>query len=159
MPAIDIDTDSGAAGQGKMASTSSAEWERNSDSSSNLVAQTHLLANLLGARVPGGRTKEGVMWYFSPSARPKFSKYVGVQEWRNAVFLMFNVVCGNTYGNSFIDKGGTMHVTYYLSERTRSDAPIIKRLADKSPPPHWQRPSPKDLLRTCFAVLRRRLRR
>jgi hypothetical protein len=135
MPAIDIDTDGGAAGQGTMASTSSAEWERNCDSSSNLVAQTHLLANLLGARVPGGRTKEGVMFYFSPSARPKFSKYVGVQEWRNAVFLMFNVVCGNAYGNSFIDKGSTMHVTYYLSERTRVDAPIIKRLADKSPPP------------------------
>jgi hypothetical protein len=159
MPAIDIDTDGGAAGQGTMASTSSAEWERNCDSSSNLVAQTHLLANLLGARVPGGRTKEGVMFYFSPSARPKFSKYVGVQEWRNAVFLMFNVVCGNAYGNSFIDKGSTMHVTYYLSERTRVDAPIIKRLADKSPPPIWQRPSPKDLQRTCFAVLRRRLRR
>lgn len=44
------------------------------------------------------------MKFASPDARPKFSKYVGVQEWRNAVFLMFNVVSGNAYGNSFIDK-------------------------------------------------------
>jgi hypothetical protein len=66
--------------------------------------QVHLLGGILGRRVPGGRTKDGVMNFASPDARPKFSKYVGVQEWRNAVFLMFNVVSGNTYGNSFIDK-------------------------------------------------------
>ena len=46
------------------------------------------------------------MQFASPCVRAKFSKYVGVQEWRNAVFLMFNVVCGNAYGNTFIDKGG-----------------------------------------------------
>ena len=57
-------------------------------------------------QVPGGRTKDGVMQFASPRVRAKFSKYVGVQEWRNAVFLMFNVVCGNAYGNTFIDKGG-----------------------------------------------------
>jgi hypothetical protein len=33
----------------------------------------------------------------SLSVQPKFSKYLGVQEWKNAVFLMFNVFCGNAY--------------------------------------------------------------
>ena len=46
------------------------------------------------------------MQFASPRVRAKFSKYVGVQEWRNAVFLMFNVVCGNAYGNTFIDNAG-----------------------------------------------------
>ena len=63
------------------------------------------------------------MQFASPRVRAKFSKYVGVQEWRNAVFLMFNVVCGNAYGNTFIDKGGACA---RLRVRRRSSWPGVR---------------------------------
>eukprot|EP00960_Hanusia_phi_P013071 381926-Hanusia_phi.AAC.3 len=68
------------------------------------------------------------MEFVSPKCRPKFSKYVGVQEWKNAIFLMMNIAYGNSYANTFIDMESRMQVTYYLSEKTKADAPIIQKL-------------------------------
>ena len=41
---------------------------------------------------------------------------------------MLNIAEGNSYENSFTEDGPEMLVTYFLSERTKSDAPIIKRI-------------------------------
>ncbi|EKX39092.1 hypothetical protein GUITHDRAFT_114750 [Guillardia theta CCMP2712] len=99
-----------------------------SDSSRNLHADLHLLEPVVGRRVPGGHVKAGVMEFVSPKCRPKFSKYVGVQEWKNAIFLMMNIAYGNSYANTFIDMDSRMQVTYYLSEKTKPEAPIIPKL-------------------------------
>jgi len=72
--------------------------------------------------VPGGHVKNGIMAFVNGGSVPKFSKYVGVQEWANCVLLMFNLSAsskGQTYTNSFVGQpGGGMHVTYYLSDRS-----------------------------------------
>ena len=41
---------------------------------------------------------------------------------------MMNIVEGNSYQNSFDLDGSDMLVSYFLSERTKSDAPIIQRI-------------------------------
>ncbi len=53
----------------------------------------------------------------------------GVQEWQNAIFFMLNIVADNTYANTFAEEGGEVSATYFLSERTKPDAPIIRRIA------------------------------
>ena len=43
---------------------------------------------------------------------------------------MMNIVADNTYENTFMDEDGSgMTATYFLSERTKQDAPIIQRIA------------------------------
>ena len=55
----------------------------------------------------------------------------GVQEWQNAIFLMLNIVSGNSYNNTFKESPGgeRMRISYFLSDRTRLDAPIVQRIA------------------------------
>lgn len=97
------------------------------DSSRNLVAEIALLQSIVGERVPGGHVKAGVMQFVSPRIVPRFSKYVGVQEWINAVFLMMNMVAGS-YDNAFTKTKTGMQMSYFLSERTSPEAPIVHRL-------------------------------
>ncbi len=43
---------------------------------------------------------------------------------------MMNIVADNTYENTFVEEdGGEVSATYFLSERTKPDAPIIQRIA------------------------------
>jgi hypothetical protein len=41
---------------------------------------------------------------------------------------MLNIAEGNSYENTFAEDGSDMLVTYFLSERTSSEAPIIQRI-------------------------------
>ena len=79
--------------------------------------------------MPGGHVKNGIMAFVNGGSVPKFSKYVGVQEWANCVLLMFNLSAsskGQTYTNSFVGQpGGGMHVTYYLSDRSIILPPFV----------------------------------
>ena len=64
---------------------------------------TRCAAEYLGAKIappPGsGALKEAVIRELAPVANPRFSKYSGIQEWRNCVCLFVNV--GDKHGNSY----------------------------------------------------------
>eukprot|EP00960_Hanusia_phi_P077763 768739-Hanusia_phi.AAC.5 len=126
-----------------------------SDSSRNLYTDLHLLKPGIGRRVPGGHVKAGVMEFVSPKCRPKCSKHVGVQEWKNAIFLMMNIAYGNSQVNTFIDMESKMQVTCYLSEKTKADAPIIQKLVEVSRSPveaEGYEAAPVPLLSPCTGV-------
>ncbi len=48
---------------------------------------------------------------------------------------MMNIVAGNAYDNTFAeDARGEVSATYFLSERTKPDAPIVQRIAGADRP-------------------------
>lgn len=58
---------------------------------------------------------------------PKFSKYSGVVEWKNCVFLWVNIgVPGGEYNNSFSEGG--KYITWFGGSRMHADTPVTKRL-------------------------------
>mmetsp|Transcript_25357 Transcript_25357/g.58964 ORF Transcript_25357/g.58964 Transcript_25357/m.58964 type:complete len:220 (+) Transcript_25357:87-746(+) len=61
-----------------------------------------------------------------PLGPPRFNKYAGWVEWRNAVFLWINAT-GGSFANTF--KKGGRQVTWYVGGPRPSDkSPIVKRL-------------------------------
>jgi len=80
----------------------------------------------LGKAVPFGRTKADVMHSFSSSGlSPKFSKYSGIVEWRNAMILWVNVG-GKDYTNSFSEGGRVMQ--WFAGSAHQPHTPVIQRV-------------------------------
>ena len=85
-----------------------------------------LLAAHLGRRMEGPPTKASVVAALAGGERkPKFSKYSGSLEWRNAVVLWVNVG-GADYANLFLDGGRRM--SWFASQRHDAGSPIVQRL-------------------------------
>ena len=58
---------------------------------------------------------------------PKFSKYSGVVEWKNCVYLWVNIgVPGGDYNNSFSEKG--KYITWFGGSKMHSETPVVQRL-------------------------------
>lgn len=58
---------------------------------------------------------------------PKFSKYSGVVEWKNCVYLWVNIgVPGGDYNNSFSEGG--RYITWFGGSRMHADTPVTQRL-------------------------------
>ncbi len=59
---------------------------------------------------------------------PKFSKYSGVVEWRNCVYLWVNI--GSSKPGEYINefKDGGKYMTWYGGSRMHMDSPVTKRL-------------------------------
>ena len=58
---------------------------------------------------------------------PKFSKYSGVVEWKNCVYLWVNIgVPGGDYSNSFSEKG--KYITWFGGSKMHSETPVVQRL-------------------------------
>jgi len=72
-------------------------------------------------------TKASVMLTAYPSSRARFSKYSGVVEWANAVFLWVNV--GGTqcdYPNEMREGGQVL--SWFGGSRHHEDSPVVQRL-------------------------------
>lgn len=58
---------------------------------------------------------------------PKFSKYSGVVEWKNCVYLWVNIgLPGGDYSNSFSENG--KYITWFGGSRMHAETPVTKRL-------------------------------
>ena len=79
----------------------------------------------VGQLVPGPSTKESVVAMLAGGTLPRFSKYLGALEWRNAVSLFVNVG-GAEYNNLFLDGG--RQVTWFAGSQQHDETPIIRRL-------------------------------
>ncbi|CAJ1330729.1 unnamed protein product [Effrenium voratum] len=106
-----------------------------------------LKANLATVKRYAGKAcphfgKRGVVEFFGPGGEtaPRFNKYAGWVEWKNAVFLWVNAV-GGSFENSFTD-GGKQVSWYVGGVKPTASSPICQRLLDKaSRPPlrqHWR---------------------
>jgi hypothetical protein len=56
---------------------------------------------------------------------PRFSKYSGITEWRNCIFLWVNIG-GKDYSNQFMKEGQQM--TWWAGSRHHEETPVVKRL-------------------------------
>jgi hypothetical protein len=84
------------------------------------------IARHLGRQLVGPPTKASVVAALAGGHRvPKFSKYSGSLEWRNAVVLWVNVG-GADYANLFLDGGRRM--SWFASQRHDASSPIVQRL-------------------------------
>lgn len=108
-------------------------------SSKNLNADVDsLVLSLLGKRLPRlGAWKESCFRALCPGKEPKFNKYAGIAEFRNAIVLFLNMQTDGTGGGSydnkiFRDKSGRYLLDYYASEKQNTETPVIKRLRTKS---------------------------
>ena len=64
----------------------------------------------------------------SPISNPRFSKYSGIQEWKNCVTLFVNVgdKYGNSYDNVFTHAGG--RISWFAQPRQTEETPVIERI-------------------------------
>eukprot|EP00931_Biecheleriopsis_adriatica_P105306 TRINITY_DN79868_c0_g1_i1.p1 TRINITY_DN79868_c0_g1~~TRINITY_DN79868_c0_g1_i1.p1 ORF type:complete len:253 (-),score=49.46 TRINITY_DN79868_c0_g1_i1:29-751(-) len=61
-----------------------------------------------------------------PAGPPRFNKYAGWAEWKNAIFLWVNAVGGN-FTNAFV-RGGQEVSWYVGGQKPTEQSPIVKRL-------------------------------
>jgi hypothetical protein len=116
----DIATAAAAVAEREMPEAS-AESCRTCDIDSDSFVGRHL-----GQLMAGPPTKASVVAALAGGNRtPKFSKYSGLVEWRNAVVLWINVG-GADYANLFLDGGSRM--SWFASQRHDSSSPIVQRL-------------------------------
>lgn len=85
----------------------------------------------IGGEIPGPPTKASVMEFASRASCPKFSKYAGAIEWKNAIFLFVNVG-GSDYKNLFMD--GARRMSWFAGGRQHEETPVIKRLLSAKSP-------------------------
>ena len=89
----------------------------------------------------GGGMKAAAMarlWGIAPYMRPpRFSKYSGIQEWRNAVALFVNVSgkTGDVYDNVF--SAGAARMSWFAQRFHTEESPVIVKMVggDGAPPP------------------------
>ena len=72
--------------------------------------------------------KAAVMALSNSGKTPKFSKYSGVAEWRNCVYLWVNITGhdGSAYNNTFTENGRYMQ--WFGGSRMHADSPVTQRL-------------------------------
>ena len=70
--------------------------------------------------------KGAVMVAANGGLLPKFSKYVGVAEWKNALFLWVNLSSDGDYPNEFLDGGKA--ITWFGGSRVDEDSNVVQRL-------------------------------
>ena len=96
------------------------------------VDVARLMACELGREIGDAPTKAAVMGAIRAQGRgaPRFSKYVGIVEWRNAIVLWVNIG-GSDYDNQFFaekNESSSMMMTWYAGSRMHRDTPVIRRL-------------------------------
>ena len=101
---------------------------------------TRCAAEYLGAKIappPGsGALKEAVIRELAPVSNPRFSKYSGIQEWKNCVCLFANVgdKNGNSYDNVFTHAGG--QVSWFAQPTQHEETPVIARILETAHEKH-----------------------
>ena len=129
----DEDDEGGGAGSAshKRVRTNKTAVERpppSSDSSRALNAQLDVflgdnVGKLLDDMSP---TKAAIMALSNGGSVPKFSKYQGVVEWKNCLFLWVNIGGFGGYANKFLDDGRV--ITWFGGSKMHEDSDSTKRL-------------------------------
>ena len=70
--------------------------------------------------------KAAVMTIGNHGSLPRFSKYSGVCEWRNCVFLWVNLGMNSDYRNTFRNDGRC--ITWYGGSKMHEESDVVKRL-------------------------------
>ena len=94
-----------------------------------------MMASWIGKEVPavegfGGAYKASVMARLRDAevpVAPRFSKYSGVQEWKNCIVLFVNVGNGNNYENVFYGKRAE-NMAWFAQQSHSEETPVVKRL-------------------------------
>jgi hypothetical protein len=83
-----------------------------------------------------GALKAAVIHELAPVANPRFSKYSGIQEWKNCVCLFANVgdKNGNSYDNVFTHAGG--QVSWFAQPTQHEETPVIARILETAHEKH-----------------------
>jgi hypothetical protein len=83
-----------------------------------------------------GALKAAVIHALAPISNPRFSKYSGIQEWKNCVCLFVNVgdKNGNSYDNVFTHAGG--RVSWFAQPAQHEDTPVIARILETAETKH-----------------------
>ena len=83
-----------------------------------------------------GALKAAVIHALAPIANPRFSKYSGIQEWKNCVCLFANVgdKNGNSYDNVFTHAGG--QVSWFAQPTQHEETPVIERILETAHEKH-----------------------
>ena len=83
-----------------------------------------------------GALKAAVIHELAPIANPRFSKYSGIQEWKNCVCLFANVgdKNGNSYDNVFTHAGG--RVSWFAQPTQHEETPVIARILETAHETH-----------------------
>ena len=83
-----------------------------------------------------GALKAAVIHELAPIANPRFSKYSGIQEWKNCVCLFANVgdKNGNSYDNVFTHAGG--QVSWFAQPTQHEETPVIARILETAHEKH-----------------------
>jgi hypothetical protein len=127
----DDDDDEGGAGPRQKRFRTKTAVERpppSSDSSRALNAQLDVflgdnVGKLLDEMSP---TKAAIMALSNGGSVPKFSKYQGVVEWKNCLFLWVNIGGFGGYTNKFLDEGRV--ITWFGGSKMYEDSDSTKRL-------------------------------
>jgi len=99
-----------------------------SDSARAIDADLAFFADPLRLAGPNedlGFGKAAIMAASNKGAVPKFSKYSGVAEWKNCIFLWVNIG-GSGYANTFSEQGRLM--TWFGGSRMHAESDVTKRL-------------------------------
>lgn len=98
-----------------------------SDMSRAINAQlSDVLSSNLGQHV-SDYGKAAVMAICNGGSVPRFSKYSGVVEWKNAIFLWVNLGQDKSqYPNTFSEQG--KYITWYGGSKMHEESEVIKRL-------------------------------
>ena len=106
-------------------SSSNSSNSSNSSSSSSTSSSNNNLANFIDSV---GFGKAAVMAASYNDRCPKFSKYSGVVEWANCVYLWVNLGSKNPgeFINVFTEQG--RYMTWYGGSRMHAESPITSRL-------------------------------
>ena len=83
-----------------------------------------------------GALKAAVIHELAPIANPRFSKYSGIQEWKNCVCLFANVgdKNGNSYDNVFTHAGG--QISWFAQPTQHEETPVIARILETADEKH-----------------------
>ena len=114
--------------QRKRKSSVALPREISPDSSRAIDADlSFLLGDGLGGYVGENRTKAAVMAIANHGRVPSFSKYSGIAEWRNCLFLWVNYADPkNEMQNEFSNKG--RNINWYGGSTLHRDSEIIQKL-------------------------------
>lgn len=74
--------------------------------------------------------KAAIMSMSNGGTLPRFSKYSGVVEWHNCVYLWVNLGGKSGYSNAFFDKGES--IMWFGGSKMTADTAVIQRLMKKT---------------------------
>jgi len=126
----DDDADSSGKGPKKSSKPRPPPAPPSADSSRALNAEVdRFLGPEIGSLMSDVSTgKAAIMSIANGGRPPRFSKYSGVVEWKNCVFLWVNIGGNGGYKNCFSEKGPSLFMSWFGGSKMTAETPSTKRL-------------------------------